>query len=284
VARGLRGRLDAGEARKRLERQAFFEQAAALTPYVAVEKGSELIFLPTADRGIALEVFVKSGSRNDMKVLGRAVRSLERAGIAKPPEPVFVDVGANIGTTIVTALRRRGFATGVALEPSAENFRTLRLNLVANDLDDRVQALQVAASESEGQLPLELSPLSSGCHRIARGSDGAVMTEALTLDGLVARGVVDPGRVGLLWMDTQGHEPSVLKGASKLLEAGVPLVTAVRNQEGWDAVKRDLSTILPPHYSDVQNLRKDDHPRRISELPTVLDHVKGNADLLLFRR
>jgi FkbM family methyltransferase len=275
---GLRRALD------RRVRKALFVRAPRMTAYLAVKKGRDLVFLlPTVDRGIALEVFVKRGSRNDMKILGRAVRALDRAGVARPPDPVFVDVGANIGTTTIMALRRRGFATAVAIEPWGENFRTLRLNLVANNLDDRVKVFQVAASDVEGDVWLEVSPLSSGCHRIGSSSEEAFRVEAVTLDGLVARGAINPERVGLLWMDTQGHEASVLQGASKLLEVSVPLVTAARNEDGWDKAKHDLGRLLSRNYTHVQNLRKDGDARPISELPAVLDAVKANADLLLFR-
>ena len=36
--------------------------------------------------------------------------------------------------------------------------------------------------------------------------------------------------VGLLWIDAAGHDGEVLAGASKLLEAGVPIVTAIRHR------------------------------------------------------
>lgn len=282
---GSKGGLkEADRARDRDARQAFFQRASVLTPYLAVARGRrELLIVPTSDTGIGLEVFVKGGARNDMKVLGRAVRALERAGVSMPSDPVFVDVGANLGTTTVSALLRRGFSSAVALEPSAENIETLRLNLVANAIDDRVRVLQAAASDAEGEVFLELSPLSSGCHRIGEDGGGAVAVEAVTLDGLVSRRAIDPARVGLLWLDTQGHESNVLRGASKLLELGIPLVTAARNEEGWADVKADLHELLAPHYTSAQNLRKDEAPRPISDLPAMLEAVKGNADLLLFR-
>ena len=46
----------------------------------------------------------------------------------------------------------------------------------------------------------------------------------VTLDGLIEKGVIEPDRVGLLWIDAQAHEGHVLRGAGTLIERGVPIV------------------------------------------------------------
>jgi FkbM family methyltransferase len=296
------------KARRKAERQArkaekrgraeFLVHAAPMTPYVAVEIGDELIFTSTRDTGLGTQVFVGRW-RKDLTVLERAVEWLAGNGIGLPAAPVFVDVGANIGTTTVMALRRFGFASAVAIEPSPANGRLLRLNIVANDLEARVRTFPAAASDRAGDIRFDVSNANWGGHRVSDGDGPARVTvEAVTLDGLVEQGVVQAERVGLVWIDAQGHEPAVLAGASKLIEQGVPIVVAIRQVKGdpdtarpWVAPPATRAAVLDAlcvSYTEVVELRK--HSKRgrathpVDELDTLVDSFRHCQDLLLVRR
>jgi FkbM family methyltransferase len=267
-------------------REAFLAEAAELTPYVAARVGDEVFVVSTDDAGVGRRVFVE-GSRGDIEDLDAVVARLAEWGLRAPAESVFVEVGANIGTTTVTAIRRHGFASAIALEPSPGNFRTLRINLVANDVDGRVQALPFAASDREGEVTFKTGKPNSGGHRIAetvRDKPGGkrVTVQAVTLDGLVERGTIDPARVGLLWVDAVGHEGKVLAGASRLLEAGVPVVTALR--VGWPETTALLVDLLTPSYTEVVDLRDAQVARPIGELGSIVAGLEHSTDVLLVCR
>ena len=51
-----------------------------------------------------------------------------------------------------------------------------------------------------------------------------VEVELVTLDGLVDSGVIDKQRVGMVWIDAEGHEGHILEGGAGLLENGVAVV------------------------------------------------------------
>ena len=271
--------------RREDRRERFFEEARALTPYIAVSLGEQLFFIRTDDGGVGKGIFLK-GWRKDMAVLDGALASIAEYGLSLPDEPVFVDVGANIGTTTVTALRRHRFASGVAIEPVPENFRVLRINLAANEIEDRVQALAAAVSDREGEVLFDVSRSNSGGHRVAaEDAQETVTVPAVTLDGLVARGAIDPERVGLLWMDAVGHEGSVIGGASKLIEQGVPIVIGVRRDlrlapETRDAVIESVAA----SYTDVVELRDFLARHPIGEFGDLVDSFRHTTDLLLIRR
>jgi FkbM family methyltransferase len=296
------------KARRKAERQAlkaekrgraeFLVHAASMTPYVAAEIGDEIIFTSTQDTGLGRQVFV-SRWRKDLTVLGRAVEWLAGNGISLPAEPLFVDVGANIGTTTVMALRRHGFASAVAIEPSPANGRLLRLNVVANELEPRVRILPVAASDQAGETRFDVSNANWGGHRVSDGDGSATVTvEAVMLDGLVEQGVVQPERVGLVWIDAPGHEPAVLAGASSLIERGTPIVVAIRQVKGdpdtarpWVAPPATRAAVLDAlhgGYTEVVELRKHSklgratHP--VDQLDTLVDSFRHCQDLLLVRR
>lgn len=267
------------------QRKAFFKRAHAVTPFLGVETDDGLVFLvPTHDR-LGRGVFAQRG-RQDMEVLGHAVRILNDHD-AGPEGSVFVDVGANLGTTIVTALRRYGFDRGVALEPEPGNFRTLRLNLVANDVDSRVTAMQVAVSDRAGETHLRVSSRSSGIHELvdpedATTADDVIPVRAVTLDSLGRDGVIDHLGVGMLWVDAAGGEAAVLAGAADLLERGVPIVTAVRpTTEAWPDVRGRLRELLAD-YTHFASLRPF-APALSTDLEAVLAGFEQPGDVLAFR-
>jgi FkbM family methyltransferase len=278
---------------ERRKREAFFDEARAYTTHVAVNDDDLLFFVETKPSRIGRDIFVR-GFRNDKAILAKAVRRLHRRGPGLPDEAVFVDVGANIGSSTIHALRRHGFARAVALEPSPENFQTLAVNIAANRLADRVDALQAAASDSEGRATLDLT-WDTGMHRLAAAevADTAEV-ETVTLDGLVERGVIDPARVGLVWIDAQGNEPAVLGGATKLLEAGTPLVVSIkpaRDRETW--LDTGLADRIGAYYANLLELRKrrtrmgDAYPagrrqRPGAELAQVIRDLPKIQDILLF--
>src|SRR5262249_31063268 len=151
------------------------------TVHVAAPIGDEVIVLRTDDSGIGKGVFVYRW-RKDLSGLREAIERLDEWGVKLPPSPVFVDVGANIGTTTVMALRRFGFESSVSIEPAPGNFLALRVNVVANDLESRVTAINAAVSDREAQVQFDISRPSCGAFRIAKDdAERTVPVEAVTL-------------------------------------------------------------------------------------------------------
>jgi FkbM family methyltransferase len=279
----LRKSVRAARKAELAARESFFAQARELTPYLSVFVGEEVFFVSTDDLGVGRRVFVRRG-RRDMKSLAKTLALLTEMGHRLPDDATFVDVGANIGTTTVAALRRHGFATGVALEPSPGNFQLLRLNLAANGLDGPVRALQVAADDEPGVVALDVSGANHGGHHVRTGllADRAASVESVTLDGLVESGVLDPERIGLLWVDTPGSESRVLVGAARLLREGVPTVVTIRPRE--IETRGALVDLLTAAYTDVIELRKSERRLPIGELAALSASYQHKGDVLLVRR
>jgi FkbM family methyltransferase len=208
-------------------RSRFFDQAAEHTSLVAVDCDGLTFLVSTSDRGLGRRFF-EARARNDSVFLARAVEHLGHAGRRSRSRRVLVDVGASLGTVCVTALLRHGFRRALALEPGPENFRLLRANLTINGVDDRVDAHPVAAWNGSAEA-VTLYRRRAGRYGL-RGSAarwGSIEVPAATVDDLLARSGLEPRDVGLLWVDVDGNEEDVLRGASALLEARVPLVVEV---------------------------------------------------------
>jgi FkbM family methyltransferase len=225
---------DAPPVDDRNERLAYFDSSAQYTPYLATDAGGALFLVKTEDKHIGRSLFSKR-ARGELAVLGRAVAAIEGLlGPSAVAQKAFVDVGANIGTTTIPALLSHGFDTAVAIEPEPENVRVLRLNVLLNDLEDRVTTLAVAASNEVGQSELVVDRSRGGKHWIATdrsklrrknlAENDMLTVDTVTLDQLVESGVIDAERTGLLWMDAEAHEGHILQGATSLLRRGTPLV------------------------------------------------------------
>jgi FkbM family methyltransferase len=236
-------------------RTACFERAQDYTPFLGVQTDDGTFLVSTSDGGAGLGLFVERG-RPEFKVLRIAVRTIKFLfGDDVLEGRVFVDIGANIGTATVAALRSHNFGSAVSCEPEAENYGLLRANLALNDLEGRARALQVAASDRSGQADLVVLPDRSGNGWIAtdrekirdaeerrarkiaqnpakeetrrggrRPKIDFVKVKLETLDRLVDDRTIEAERVGMLWVDVEGHEGQVLEGATKLTERGVPIV------------------------------------------------------------
>ncbi|MCA1690676.1 MAG: FkbM family methyltransferase [Actinobacteria bacterium] len=208
------------------------------------------------DEVIGRGVFITGGF--ERVYMDTALTFLKSNGRTAGPGTTFVDVGANIGTSTVDALLHFGFARAVCFEPDGHNFRLLRANLSLNGLDGRARATCLALSSHDGEAVLERSSRNFGDHRIlplAASYAGDPGPEGLVacarFDSLVARGEIDVGAIGMIWIDAQGHETFVLEGAQTAVEAGVPIVV-----EYWpkalgetcarfdDLVRRDYTAVV----------------------------------------
>jgi len=188
-----------------------------------------------------------------------------------------VDVGANIGTSAIPLLTRFGATRVFAFEPDALNFRLLRCNLILNELEGQVTARRAAISDADGEVILEMSAGNLGGHQIrVEGASAAVEqrgestwttvpVEAVTLDGAL-KGALD--EIGLVWVDTQGHEAQVLAGAQGLLSRRVPWVI-----EYWPygltlagGLER-LQGLVGEHFERIIDVRRSMRLGRVVDFP-----------------
>ena len=104
-------------------RAAFLHRAEELTPLVAVDAEGARFLLDTSDENITPSLFLKR-SRGEIRSLRRAAAVLGSLGL-RSVGGTLIDVGANVGTTTISALREHGFERAVACEPEGRNVRLL---------------------------------------------------------------------------------------------------------------------------------------------------------------
>jgi len=273
-----------GERRKAF-RHVQYELVRRASPVLAAPFGPGQLLVDAQDDEIGRTVYVSGGyERWHMEA---AITHLRAIGL-DPAGKVFVDVGANIGTSTIDALVQFGFGRAVCFEPAPDNARLLRVNLVWNDLDGRATVHPVAISDRDGCGVLARSPTNSGDHRFTAGRDGD--DQCRRLDFYVESGALDPSLVGLVWIDAQGHEAHVLRGAAALLTARAPVVLEYCPWIlGGGARVAELDELIARHFRTIVNLNLAAEGRTAemvlapADLPALARQfaTRGYADLLL---
>ena len=145
---------------------------------------------------------------------------------------ILLDVGANIGTVGLFAVKQGLVSNCIAFEPDPTNFQLLKTNVKINNLADKFELHDVAlASDNVGPLLFELSPKNFGDHRIrvsnSTGLSGEEKRKVITVETNSLNRVCEKINLDecILSMDTQGFEGDILSGASSLIDAGVPIIT-----------------------------------------------------------
>ena len=139
----------------------------------------------------------------------------------------FLDLGANIGTTEIYFLKKLAPNLKLfAVEPDAENFKLLRVNLILNDLDTRATLINCGLGDKFDELPIQRNlenPGGNGFIPSEYNTPGETIQIA-PLDYLLAESSIAPEEVKYIWIDTEGFEAQVLFGAKNLLaQTSVPV-------------------------------------------------------------
>lgn len=136
----------------------------------------------------------------------------------------FFDCGCNILTTAVYALSKRKELQAIGFEPVNRTWRIAKANAALNNLDERIQVINLALSDCKNVVQMRCSQYSSGGNYIlSEGDDnsnnviGLEEVGTIALDDWIEENNFDINKISYLWIDTEGYEGYVLKGMMKLL-------------------------------------------------------------------
>ena len=232
-----------------------------------------------------------------------AIMSLlqEREYLGRQKGKVILDIGGYIGMSSTAFLLEDMFEKAIAFEASPDNFRLLQKNISNNNLEGRLVAHNIALSDCDGTLSIELSEKNYGDHRV-RSEDNTqpdafgesqrtvIQVQATRFDNLDDQLLgVDKNDIELIWMDIQGHEARFIKGAERFIRnhPHVPLV-----MEFWPyAIKRSgvskqdflnlIGSLFTGYFADIDGKYK---PMSMDSLPEFFDEqedpTKGSTIVL----
>lgn len=131
------------------------------------------------------------------------------------PNDLFIDIGANIGSYTVLASKSVGAKT-IAFEAFPGTYETLMRNIHLNHLAARVDALNIALGETDGNIHFT-KDLDTMNHVVTddllNGNDTCIVPSKKLDD--VLNGAIPQ----LIKIDVEGFETPVIRGASSILKS-----------------------------------------------------------------
>jgi FkbM family methyltransferase len=244
--------------------------------YCALPEGH--FFVDPSDRVVASWLMWHGGwQRTEIE---QATAILARAG-RLPPDAIFVDAGANIGTHTVYALRSGFFARAIACEPEPKNVRLLEMNIAANKLSPRVTVVAKALGAAAGLAVLHLHPRNKGAHSVgsapSRDGQEQISVPMTRLEDVLKENGVAPAQVGVIWIDVEGSEPNVVRGLGEFLGAAPLAIEYAPHRYGQAG--GEFRTLLQQHYTTLHRLGSQ--PAAPEPIAALAD-IRSITDILVY--
>jgi len=258
-------------------------------------KFNERFILFTNDNIISREMFVKK--EFDLLKLKKTLNFLNEK---KNIETIY-DIGANIGVICIPAVKRGFVKNAFAVEPEKKNYELLVLNILLNNLKDKITPYNFALSDKDDDVvEMELASDNSGDHRVKNQINFNIHGEEERKTCKVKTKKFDTlfknikPQNDLIWMDTQGFEPVILSGAKYLIKSKAPLVIefwpyALKRAGLWEKMIDLLSNF--DYYVDLSEqhlIKKKLNESAIMELKNGWENEKKGSyslytDLILLQ-
>src|SRR6185503_15521766 len=187
-------------------RRAYFDTLDPNRQFSVSTHGIEKYVVLNADKAISRTLFIQGSF--DFDKVEKVISVMSGVNKAFKLE-TLIDVGANIGTVCIPAVRRGLAANAIAIEPEPLNYRVLVANIFLNDLADKIETYNLPRGSKDNQnLEREISPSNSGDHRIHVRNESAAapagkttLVRSETFDSIIPAA---DKTSSLIWMDTQG--------------------------------------------------------------------------------
>lgn len=215
-------------------------------------RGTQGVFESLSADLVVLQSYALEGSWAD-----RTVNLV--ADTLRGTDGTYIDIGANIGLTLVPIVKQ-----GIrcyAFEPEPANFESLVRNVARNSEAGKPLLLQLALSDVAGEARLSVARSNLGDHRIVAAdvTDGGrpptddrseTLVKTETLDGL-ALSIGDPLVVK---MDAQGAEPLIIRGGQKTLSRAALLIMEFSpfHMAKFQSSIDDVLAFLCDHFTELK--------------------------------
>lgn len=175
---------------------------------------------------------------------------------------VFIDVGANMGTYTIM-LGKLGLKT-FSFEPSVENYRALKINVLLNKLETQATSFNFGLDHIDRNASFIFDPLNTGASHIsvpelydhltdARGHKTEV--KLMMLDNVYQQLELNESDRILMKIDVEGMEKGVLLGAKEFIRKFPNLLIVMESvHSGKENLQEVLSEIAHFEFIEVDDL------------------------------
>ena len=221
-------------------RIATFNIARQLNYFISTTTADNLHYIATSkDISISSRMYItrQNFSEDEMKLFHELVKQFYDIDDS---EGLFLDLGANIGTTGIYFLKKlTPNLKLLAFEPDPENFKLLRTNLILNDIEENSITENFGLGEVESEMTMYRVPENPGFNSVCfhKESDGreSETINIITLDKYFAENKLSPKDIKYIWIDTEGFEAQVLLGMKNILTENPAPIFMEFNANAWNA-------------------------------------------------
>lgn len=201
----------------------------------------------------------------------------------------FCDLGANIGTTCIYFKKIMEPSLGIlAFEPVAHTYKILKTNFLINDLGEDCICEKLGMSDIKETQQIHYAKGNPGGNSILinRGEETEEI-ELTSFDEYIEEKNINPKDIKYMWVDTEGYEPKVLKGAQKtLVNNAIPLFMEY-NPGVWKETGQVemLLEVLTKAYSKYIIIPEEEAGQRIEHnIMEIKDRLNDNQyDIFLIK-
>jgi FkbM family methyltransferase len=242
---------------------------------LVINNYSEKYIVNSSDTVIGRSLYING--HFDFDIFLHALKILEN----KIKKKTLIDIGANIGSICIPAIKRKIFENCIAIEPEPYNYNLLSKNIFINDVNDKIETLNIALGQfDDEQLKFELSVDNFGDHKIKSNSKEKnfynedkrkiITVNTKKLDTIMKR--FNP-KDTFMWIDTQGYESFVLDGGINTLSKKMPMVIefwpyGLDRFNSYNLLKKNL---IKADYKYCYNLNSKNYLKNLTE--STLDEI-----------
>lgn len=174
-------------------------------------------------------------------------------------EIAFIDIGASVGEMVIPLAKNKNVRKVIAFEPQAQCALAIEKSAILNNLKN-IMVVQCAASEQKGFLRFHSTLQKPTAASVPFSNEDVNQYDndiaSVTVDEII---VSDENLAIIMLIDTEGHEPFVLRGAEQLIRKKCPLIIfEYINPPAKYFSLEDIRNILPSSYH-FYRLRGDGH-------------------------
>ena len=100
----------------------------------------------------------------DYSILKKAIKLIG----GNHSKSTLVNIGAHIGSTCIPAIKENKFTNSIVFEPTKKTFNLLQSNIFLNEVDDKIQAYNLAISNKKSNLYLAIKKGNVGGNYISK--------------------------------------------------------------------------------------------------------------------
>jgi FkbM family methyltransferase len=220
--------------------EGIYRMHGLLADTVTLSTKQGLLTMSTHDRVITRSMFHYKQFEYDSSC--KAIDFLKRMNFIPDDDILLLDIGANIGMIGIGLLLSDKVSRVIAIEPEPKNFDHLTRNVEQNRLTSQMICLPLAIGDTETTLTMELSPDNLGDHRVRSTQITATgekynesQRQTIQVKSVPLPDILDLDEVkntlmnkpSMVWIDVQGYEGYVFKGAQDFLSTGIPTVSEI---------------------------------------------------------